>query len=136
MAAFTITPISATFHRLQPPSPSQITTQISPHQLGLSNLTSGKSRGSLVVTRGGAPGATTYLFAFIFPLSLLAVTIFTSIKISDKLDKDFYEEMEVNQSILEAEDGDGEALPTMTDEEPPRSRARNRPKREVEVSGR
>ncbi|PWA50456.1 hypothetical protein CTI12_AA368580 [Artemisia annua] len=110
-----------------------------PHQqpttLPRGSFISRRNRGSLVVTRGGAPGASTYLFAFIFPLSLLAVTVFTAVKISDKLDRDFYEEMEVNQAILEAGDEDEDVV-TPTEEEPPRSRTRNRPKREAEVSGR
>ncbi|PWA38620.1 hypothetical protein CTI12_AA510860 [Artemisia annua] len=111
-----------------------------PHQHPTTTLPRGsfisrRNRGSLVVTRGGAPGASTYLFAFIFPLSLLAVTVFTAVKISDKLDRDFYEEMEVNQAILEAGDEDEDVV-TPTEEEPPRSRTRNRPKREAEVSGR
>ncbi|KAM7512377.1 hypothetical protein LguiB_011252 [Lonicera macranthoides] len=49
-------------------------------------------RGMSVLTRG-APGPSTYIFAFVFPLSLLAVTIFTSIRIADKLDQDFLEEV-------------------------------------------
>ncbi|GJU86687.1 hypothetical protein Tco_1294233 [Tanacetum coccineum] len=133
MASFTITPNSSLHLRVQPPYPSQTTTPFPQQQ----RLTRGsvRDRGSLVVTRGGAPGASTYLFAFIFPLSLLAVTIFTSVKISDKLDRDFYEEMEVNQAILEAEDED-DVVVAPTQEEPHRSRTRNRPKREAEVSGR
>lgn len=51
-----------------------------------------RRRGSAVVTRAG-PSSTSYIFAFVFPLSLLAITIFTSIRIADKLDKKFYEEV-------------------------------------------
>lgn len=55
---------------------------------------SGKTtrRGISVVTRA-APTATTYIFAFVFPLSLLAITIFTSVRIADKLDQKFLEEV-------------------------------------------
>ncbi|KAL4561789.1 hypothetical protein LXL04_033963 [Taraxacum kok-saghyz] len=140
MASFTVSPtsISSSVIRLQCSSPS--TSPIGPllpsyqYQLG-GGGSSGRNRGSLVVTRGGPPGTSTYIFAFVFPLSLLAVTIFTAMNISDKLDRDFYEDLAVNQSILEGEDEDVD-IATPTDEEPPRPRTRNRPKREAEVSGR
>lgn len=85
--------------RRQSPSPPQIVT--TPPVLPISyyyyyyyeKLQLRRNRGSLVVRRGGAPGASTYIFAFLFPLSLLAVTIFTSIQISDKLDRDYYQEV-------------------------------------------
>ncbi|KAL8125811.1 hypothetical protein AgCh_013193 [Apium graveolens] len=48
-------------------------------------------RGSWVVTRA-VPGPNTYIFAFVFPLSLLVATIFTTLRISDKLDEDFLQE--------------------------------------------
>lgn len=51
-----------------------------------------KTRGLSLVTRG-APGTSTYIFAFFLPLSLLAITVFTSIRIADKLDRDFLEEV-------------------------------------------
>ncbi|KAI3739724.1 hypothetical protein L2E82_30135 [Cichorium intybus] len=138
MASFTVTPnsISSSVLRLQSSSPSPISPLLPSYQ---HQLTGGgscrRNRGSLVVTRGGPPGTSTYIFAFVFPLSLLAVTIFTAINISDKLDRDYYEDLAVNQSILEGEDED-EDVATPTDEEPPRPRTRNRPKREAEVSGR
>ncbi|KVI00815.1 uncharacterized protein LOC112519495 [Cynara cardunculus var. scolymus] len=136
MASFTVTPnsISSSLLRLQSSVPSQISPLLPSYQQQLGGSCR-RSRGSLVVTRGGPPGTSTYIFAFVFPLSLLAVTIFTAIRISDKLDKDFYEEMAVNQSILEAEDED-EDVSTPTNEEPPRPRTRNRPKREAEAPGR
>ncbi|PIN11074.1 hypothetical protein CDL12_16326, partial [Handroanthus impetiginosus] len=88
-----------------------------------------------VVTRAG-PSTTSYIFAFVFPLSLLAVTIFTSVRIADKLDEKFFEELAVNEAILEAEgnddeDDDGE-VPIPPEKEPTPIRSRNRPKREVE----
>ena len=138
MASFTVTPnsISSSLLRLHSSSPSQIVPLLPGYQQQLGGSGScRRSRGSLVVTRGGPPGTSTYIFAFVFPLSLLAVTIFTAIQISDKLDKDFYEELAVNQSILEAED-ENEDVATPTNEEPPRPRTRNRPKREAEVPGR
>lgn len=49
-------------------------------------------RGSWVVTRA-VPGPNTYIFAFVFPLSLLVATIFTTLRISDKLDEDFLQEV-------------------------------------------
>ncbi|KAH6813859.1 high chlorophyll fluorescence 153 [Perilla frutescens var. frutescens] len=53
----------------------------------------GRRRGISVVTRAG-PSTTTYIFAFVFPLTLLAVTFFTSIRIADKLDQKFLEEFD------------------------------------------
>ncbi|KZV54456.1 hypothetical protein F511_09771 [Dorcoceras hygrometricum] len=49
-------------------------------------------RGVSVVTRAGGISSSSYIFAFVLPLSLLAITIFSSIKISDKLDEKFFEE--------------------------------------------
>lgn len=51
-----------------------------------------KARGLTVVTRAG-PSTTQYVFAFVLPLSLLALTVFASVKVSDKLDRDFLEEV-------------------------------------------
>ncbi|GFY90498.1 hypothetical protein Acr_07g0006950 [Actinidia rufa] len=91
-----------------------------------------KSRGSSVVTRAG-PGTNTYIFAFVLPLSLLAITVFTSIRIADKLDREFLEEVAVNQAIMEAEEEDGDAGMSL-EEKPSLPRTRNRPKREAETS--
>ncbi|XP_023768926.1 uncharacterized protein LOC111917474 [Lactuca sativa] len=138
MASFTVTPnsISSSVLRLQSPSSSQISPLFPSYQHQLCGGGScRRNRGSLVVTRGGPPGTSTYIFAFVFPLSLLAVTIFTAINISDKLDREFIEDLAVNESILEAQDEDEEVV-IETDEELPRPRTRNRPKREAEVSGR
>ncbi|KAJ0622971.1 hypothetical protein HanIR_Chr01g0026571 [Helianthus annuus] len=139
MASFTLTPnssssssSSSSLLRLHSSTAWQI-APVSPSYLQQSSWR--RNKGSLVVTRAGAPGATTYLFAFLFPLSLLAVTIFTAIQISDKLDRDFYQELEVNQSILEGEDEDEDVNPAY--EEPPtQQRTRNRPKREAEITER
>lgn len=107
MASFTLTPnsVSSSLLRLHPSSPSQISPLLPSYQQQLGGGGGGggscrRSRGSLVVTRGGPPGTSTYIFAFVFPLSLLAVTIFTAIRISDKLDKDFYEEVKPPISFL------------------------------------
>ena len=51
-----------------------------------------KTRGLSVVTRAG-PSTSSYVFAFVFPLSLLAVTIFTSLRVDDKLEREFREEV-------------------------------------------
>ncbi|KAI4333036.1 hypothetical protein L6164_017892 [Bauhinia variegata] len=55
-----------------------------------------KVRGLSVVTRAG-PSTSSYVFAFALPLSLLAGTIFTSIRIADKLDADFLEEVLIDK---------------------------------------
>ncbi|KAE9445834.1 hypothetical protein RHGRI_014400 [Rhododendron griersonianum] len=91
-----------------------------------------KTRGLSLVTRG-APGTSTYIFAFFLPLSLLAITVFTSIRIADKLDRDFLEEMAINQAIMEADEEDGDAGMPL-EEKPSLPRTRNRPKREAETS--
>ncbi|CAL5321957.1 unnamed protein product [Camellia sinensis] len=41
---------------------------------------------------GVGPGIGTYIFAFVLPLSLLVVTVFTTSRIADKLDRDFLQE--------------------------------------------
>ncbi|XP_039038985.1 uncharacterized protein LOC120176672 [Hibiscus syriacus] len=97
------------------------------------DLTKWKRRGLQVVTRAGA-NANSYALAAVLPLSLLAVTIFTSIKIADKLDKDFLEDLAVNQAVREAEEDDEGDDAISLDEivqEPVFPRNRNRPKREV-----
>ncbi|XP_010273322.1 PREDICTED: uncharacterized protein LOC104608894 [Nelumbo nucifera] len=80
-----------------------------------------------VVTRAG-PSTSSLIFAFVFPLSLVAFTVFTSIRIADKLDRDFLEELALNQAMKDVEDND-EALPASVEEEPALPRTRNRPKR-------
>ncbi|KAF9596885.1 hypothetical protein IFM89_013933 [Coptis chinensis] len=104
-----------------------------------------KNRGFVVVTRAGPPSNTSLIFAFVFPLTLLLATIFTSIRIADKLDEDYLEELAINQAIMEGEEEeDGDSSTTLTDEKPavptwaqgkPKNvpRIRNRPKREAEV---
>ncbi|XP_068329162.1 uncharacterized protein [Pyrus communis] len=87
-----------------------------------------QTRGLAVVTRAG-PTTSQYVFAFVLPLSLIAVTVFTSIRVADKLDRDFLEEMAINQAIRET-DEDGEADSSI-EEKPALPRTRNRPKREV-----
>ena len=54
------------------------------------------SRGLSVVTKGGGPSSTSYIFAFIFPISLVAVTIFTAMRITDELDQKFLEEVKLH----------------------------------------
>ncbi|CAI9102890.1 OLC1v1001257C1 [Oldenlandia corymbosa var. corymbosa] len=93
-----------------------------------------QNRGSRVITFAG-PSTTTYIFAFVFPMSLIAVTVFTSIKIADELDRKFLEEVALNQEIMESEEGGTEPVP-LDLEKPEVPRKRNRPKREVEASSR
>ena len=74
----------ASFRLLHVPTPTAIAFS--------SHISHRKTRGLAVVTRAGA-NTSSYVFAMVLPLSLLAVTIFTSIKIADKLDKDFIEDV-------------------------------------------
>ncbi|KAJ9190605.1 hypothetical protein P3X46_001790 [Hevea brasiliensis] len=89
-----------------------------------------------VVTRAG-PSTTSYVIAFVFPLSLLLGTIFTSIKIADKLDREYLEELAINQAIREADEEDGDDdvdFPIKDEVQQPAlqgTRTRNRPKREA-----
>ncbi|KDP40489.1 hypothetical protein JCGZ_24488 [Jatropha curcas] len=95
-------------------------------------------RGLSLVTRAG-PSTTSYVFAFVFPMSLLIATVITSIKIADKLDRDYLEELAINQAIREADeedDDDDDAIDIPTEEEVKQpalrdTRTRNRPKREA-----
>ncbi|KAJ7982280.1 high chlorophyll fluorescence [Quillaja saponaria] len=89
-----------------------------------------KVRGLTVLTRAG-PNTNSYIFAFALPLSLLAITIFTSIRIADKLDRDFLEEVAINEAIKEAEEDNDDDIDISLQEEPARPRTRNRPKREA-----
>ncbi|EYU42963.1 hypothetical protein MIMGU_mgv1a015945mg [Erythranthe guttata] len=98
--------------------------------LQLSPCKRSRPRGVSVVTRA-APTATSYIFAFIFPLSLLAVTIFTSVRVVDKLDEKYLEELAVDQAILEAKENSDEVSEPSVKEAAP-ARSRNRPKREVQ----
>lgn len=45
-----------------------------------------------MVTRAG-PGTSSYVLAFVLPFSLVVITVLTSIRIADKLDRDFLEEV-------------------------------------------
>lgn len=51
-----------------------------------------RPRGLTVVTRAG-PSTSSYIFAFLLPFSLVLITVFTSIRVADKLDEDFLEEV-------------------------------------------
>lgn len=46
-----------------------------------------------MVTRAGGISSGSYIFALVFPLSLLAITIFTSARVADNLDQKFLEEV-------------------------------------------
>ncbi|XP_040992954.1 uncharacterized protein LOC121239719 isoform X2 [Juglans microcarpa x Juglans regia] len=104
-----------------------------------------RTRGSTAVTRAGL-STSSYVFAFALPLSLLAITIFASIRVADKLDRDFLQELALNQAIREAneeenddddddDDDDYEEeeddIKIFLEKEPALQRTRNRPKREV-----
>ncbi|KAF3954627.1 hypothetical protein CMV_010674 [Castanea mollissima] len=71
------------------------------------DLTRRRPRGLTVVTRAG-PSTNSILFAIAIPLSLLTITFFASIKIADKLDRDYFEELAINQAIREAEEDEDE----------------------------
>lgn len=57
-----------------------------------SNSCCRKPRGLTVVTRAG-PSTSSYVFAFALPLSLLAITILVSLRIGERLDREFLEEV-------------------------------------------
>ncbi|CAH9118324.1 unnamed protein product [Cuscuta europaea] len=98
--------------------------------LQLRSQRSQKRRGSSLVTRAGTSN---YIFAFLFPMTLLAVTVLISIRIADKLDQKFLEELVIEQSILESEEDDGDAAGTSPKEETKSSRRPNRPKRQADT---
>ncbi|KAK4744740.1 hypothetical protein SAY87_011052 [Trapa incisa] len=88
----------------------------------------------LTVVAGAGPSSSGYMFAFVFPLSLLAVTVFASIRMADKLDQDFLEELRINQAVGEGDEGEDPdtSFPVIPlREDRVASRSRNRPKREV-----
>ncbi|CAH9113754.1 unnamed protein product [Cuscuta epithymum] len=108
------------------------------NNLQLRSQRSQRRRGSSVVTRAGTSN---YIFAFLFPMTLLAVTVLTSIRIADKLDQKFMEEVPIKtlselvieQSILESEEDDGDAAGTSPKEETESSCRPNRPKRQADT---
>ncbi|KAK2636949.1 hypothetical protein Ddye_031741 [Dipteronia dyeriana] len=94
-----------------------------------------------VVTRAG-PTTSNYVFAFVLPLSLLAITIFASIKVADKLDDEFLEELILQEAMKEGDeeeeeeddDDDEDDVETYLEEKAQElsiPRTRNRPKREA-----
>ncbi|XP_031485817.1 uncharacterized protein LOC116254517 [Nymphaea colorata] len=101
-----------------------------------------EGRGSRLVAKAGPPSNTTLIFAFVFPLSLLVITVLNAIRIADKLDEKFLEELAVNQAIMnedaaaaaDDDNGDGygsghDSNLTVLEEEASVPRLRNRPKR-------
>ncbi|XP_030532209.1 uncharacterized protein LOC115742211 [Rhodamnia argentea] len=117
-------------HSLSHPLPAR--TSLKPPHVRFSppaGLSGGRAdRGVRLVARAG-PSSSSYVFVFVFPLSLLVATIFASIKIADKLDRDFLEELAINQAIKDADEGDDAEV--FLEEKPVLSRSRNRPKREA-----
>uniref|UniRef100_A0A7C9DQI3 Uncharacterized protein n=1 Tax=Opuntia streptacantha TaxID=393608 RepID=A0A7C9DQI3_OPUST len=99
-----------------------------------------RMRGLSMVTRAG-PSTSQFIFAFAFPLTLLAITVVTAWRIGDKLDEKFLEELAMNEALREAEeynddddDDDDKKVGEVgiqRKEEPALPRTRNRPKREV-----
>uniref|UniRef100_A0A803QWS3 High chlorophyll fluorescence 153 n=1 Tax=Cannabis sativa TaxID=3483 RepID=A0A803QWS3_CANSA len=84
-----------------------------------------------VVTRAG-PSTGSFVLAFFLPLSLILITVFTSIRISDKLDRDFLEEVALNEAIRQSEEDEGEEdIELSSNNNVTPSRTRNRPIREV-----
>ncbi|CAL2237362.1 unnamed protein product [Prunus armeniaca] len=115
---------------LSPPAPSSRALLNPPHVpiSPATRFSCRQARGLTVVTRAG-PTTNQYVFAFVMPLSLIAVTVFTSMRIADKLDEDFLEEIAINQAIRETDEDDEVDMPI--EEKPALPRTRNRPKREV-----
>ncbi|XP_027341636.1 zinc finger protein castor homolog 1 [Abrus precatorius] len=105
-----------------------------------------KSRGSAVVTRAG-PSTTSIVFAIALPLSLLAVTVLASVRMADKLDQQWLEELAKNEATMEVDDRDDDEddedddnddydnkediIEAFVQEELSLPRARNRPRREA-----
>ncbi|KAF4352712.1 hypothetical protein G4B88_009786 [Cannabis sativa] len=98
-----------------------------------------KTRGrELSVVTGAGPSTGSFVLAFFLPLSLILITVFTSIRISDKLDRDFLEEdkqsaqVALNEAIRQSEEDEGEEdIELSSDNNVTPSRMRNRPIREV-----
>ncbi|KAJ0039134.1 hypothetical protein Pint_23852 [Pistacia integerrima] len=115
-----------------------------PFYQGLGSRFSPRTRGLTVVTRAG-PSTSSYVFAFVLPLSLLAITVFTSLRVADQLDQKFLEELIINEAMREEDEEDDEegrddGSDSKEDEvkifvekvqEPVLPRTRNRPKREA-----
>ncbi|CAB4298794.1 unnamed protein product [Prunus armeniaca] len=70
---------------LSPPAPSSRALLNPPHVpiSPATRFSCRQARGLTVVTRAG-PTTNQYVFAFVMPLSLIAVTVFTSMRIADK----------------------------------------------------
>ncbi|KAK6933906.1 hypothetical protein RJ641_036800 [Dillenia turbinata] len=91
-----------------------------------------KTRGLSVITRAG-PSMSSYLFAFLLPLSLLAATVFTSIKIADKLDQQYLEELAINEAIRDAEEEDTDEDSSLDEESEPENEREPEPELEPEL---
>ncbi|KAK7282290.1 hypothetical protein RIF29_10947 [Crotalaria pallida] len=150
MATFSLisNPLSHPFTFLSPP-PS---FRAPPFPITPALHSSSRCRKPTVTTRAG-PTTSSFVFAFTLPLSLLAITVFTSIRIADKLDQKYLQEMAMNEANMEVDEDDRDddddvetylqeepAVPpartrpdvgTYLQEEPAIPRSRNRPKREA-----
>ncbi|KAL5708646.1 hypothetical protein ACHQM5_019416 [Ranunculus cassubicifolius] len=112
-----------------------------------SNATIMEKRGLGVITRAGPPSTNQLIFAFVMPITLVLATVFASIRIADKLDEDYLEELMQEQAMMQGKEPEIEkegeddftmvdeknAVPTWAEEKPTAPRIRNRPKREAEV---
>ncbi|XP_015971728.1 uncharacterized protein LOC107495148 [Arachis duranensis] len=106
-----------------------------------------KHRPSTVAPARAGPSSSSIAFAIGLPLSLLAVTVLTSLRIANKLDQQFFEEMAMNEAIMQADedddddyededyydddDDDDDDAETSVQQEPALPRSRNRPIREA-----
>ncbi|ESW21011.1 hypothetical protein PHAVU_005G033400 [Phaseolus vulgaris] len=99
-----------------------------------------KRRSTVAAARAG-PSTKSILFAIALPSSLLAVTIFAALRMGDKLDREWREEIAKNEAAKELEgyddsdDGsEDDSIETYVQEEPALQEEptlRNRPKREA-----
>ncbi|KAK7325357.1 hypothetical protein VNO77_29519 [Canavalia gladiata] len=97
-----------------------------------------KARDSAVAVRAG-PSTSSIAFSIALPLSLLAVTVIASVRMADKLDQQWLEEMANNEALMEDDeeddytddDNEKDDLETYVQEEPALPSARHRPKREA-----
>lgn len=80
-----------------------------------------RRRGEAVVTNAGPPSSTSLLIAFVLPLSLIAGTVFASIRVADALDEKYLEELAMSKAVTEEneedDEGDGAVGEIVTDGE-------------------
>lgn len=89
MAAISFTNLTP-FIRTSPPPHLHLQPKITPMSIQMMRR---RKRGELLVTNAGPPSSTSLILAFILPLSLLAGTVFASIRIADDLDDKFLQDV-------------------------------------------